>query len=516
MSEEILINVSPQETRVAIVENGLLQEVHIERTNKRGLVGNIFKGKVSRVLPGMQSAFIDIGLDRAGFLHVSDIVESHKELESSKFVSPVQETAINTLLREGQQILVQVTKDPLGSKGARLTTRISLPSRYLVYLPDHTAIAISQRIENTVERERLQQVILDYHMGDTRIAVNSSATNVIMHTAVQQSVLLKNGGFIVRTAAEGVGESELYKDIEYLYKLWDATSRMTRQASTPELIYQDLPLAIRTMRDLAHAGIERIRIDSRDTFERVIQFTREFIPECTDRIEHYIGERPIMDMYSVEDEIQRSLNRRVPLKSGGHIVIDQTEAMTTIDVNTGAFVGHRNHEETIYKTNLEASQVIARQLRLRNLGGIIIIDFIDMKSAEHRRQVLRALEKHLEHDRSRYIFSELTSLGLVQLTRKRTRESLEHILCEPCPACSGRGKVKTAETVCYEIFREIVREVRQFDAQKLLVVASEKVVAMLMDDESANVAELEEFIGKPITLQVEPEYSQEQYDIVPY
>jgi ribonuclease G len=516
MSEEILINVSPQETRVAIVENGLLQEVHIERTNKRGLVGNIFKGKVSRVLPGMQSAFIDIGLDRAGFLHVSDIVESFNELEPDKSVTPVQETAINTLLREGQQILVQVIKDPLGSKGARLTTRLSLPSRYLVYLPDHPTVAVSQRIEETAERERLQQAILAYHMGDSRMAVNSSASNVVMHTAVQQSVLLKRGGFIVRTAAEGVGESELFKDIDYLYKLWEATSRLTRQAAAPELIYEDLPLAIRTMRDLAHAGIEKIRIDSRDTYERVIQFTREFIPECTDRIEHYTGERPIMDMYSVEDEIQRSLNRRVPLKSGGHIIIDQTEAMTTIDVNTGAFVGHRNHEETIYKTNLEASQVIARQLRLRNLGGIIIIDFIDMKSAEHRRQVLRALEKHLEHDRSRYIFSELTSLGLVQLTRKRTRESLEHILCEHCPACSGRGKVKTAETVCYEIFREIIREVRQFDAQKLLVVASEQVVGMLMDDESANIAELEEFIGKPITLQVEPEYTQEQYDIVPY
>jgi len=516
MSEEILINVSPQETRVAIVENGLLQEVHIERSNKRGLVGNIFKGKVSRVLPGMQSAFIDIGLDRAGFLHVSDIMDAYNESETNRVVTNIQDIAINSLLREGQSILVQVIKDPLGSKGARLTTRISLPSRYLVYIPDQPVVAISQRIESAEERERLQQVILNFHAGEHRLAVNAPMDNVLMHTATTQNILLKKGGFIVRTAAEGIDGDEICKDIEYLYKLWDSTSQSARQATAPELVYEDLPLAIRTFRDLAHTGIEKIRIDSRETFERVIEFTRQFIPECTDRIEHYDSERPIMDMYSVEDEIQRSLNRKVPLKSGGHLIIDQTEAMTTVDVNTGAFVGHRNHEETIYKTNLEASQTIARQLRLRNLGGIIIIDFIDMKSAEHRRQVLRALEKHLEHDRTKYIFSELTSLGLVQLTRKRTRESLEHILCEPCPACTGKGKIKTVETVCYDIFREIIREVRQYDAQKLLVVASEQVVEMLMDDESANLAELEEFIGKPITLQVEPEYTREQHDIVPF
>ena len=516
MSEEILINVSPQETRVAIVENGLLQEVHVERTNKRGLVGNIFKGKVSRVLPGMQSAFIDMGLDRAGFLHVTDIVEAYNETDGNRVVTSLQDTAISSLLREGQQILVQVVKDPLGSKGARLTTRISLPSRYLVYIPEHPVIAVSQRIEDTAERERLQNIILAYHTGEQQLVANSTVSNVVMHTAVHQTTLLKKGGFIIRTAAEGIDAAEICKDIEYLYKLWDSTSQVARQASAPEIIYEDLPLAVRTIRDLAHTKIEKIRIDSRETFEQIGRFTRQFIPECTERLEHYTGDRPIMDMYSVEDEIQRSLNRKVPLKSGGYIVIDQTEAMTTIDVNTGAFVGHRNHEETIYKTNLEASQIIARQLRLRNLGGIIVIDFIDMKSAEHRRQVLRALEKHLENDRTKYIFSELTSLGLVQLTRKRTRESLEHILCEPCHTCSGRGKIKTVETVCYEIFREIIREVRQFDAEKILVVASEKVVTMLMDDESANVAELEEFIGKPISLQIEPEYTQEQYDIVPF
>jgi ribonuclease G len=513
MSEEILINVSPQETRVAIVENGILQEVLIERSSKRGLVGNIFKAKVSRVLPGMQSAFIDIGLERTGFLHISDIAETYNHFDDDSVVTNIQNASIKAVLQEGQDILVQVIKDPIGSKGARLTTRIAIPSRYLVYLPDHPLLAVSQRIDDQEERERLQKLILDYHASNNQLTVNSDMPEILdisHHTA-----LLSKGGFIIRTAAESVNESEICKDIEYLYKLWDTTNVLGQNATSPQLLYEDLPLATRTIRDLVYPGIEKIRIDSQESYERAKKFTQIFIPELIDSIELYQGERPIMELYSVEDEIQKSLNRKVPLKSGGHLIIDQTEAMTTIDVNTGAFVGHRTHEETIYKTNLEATQAICRQLRLRNLGGIIIIDFIDMVSAEHQRQVLRSLEKNLEKDTSKYILSELTSLGLVQLTRKRTRESLEHVLCETCPTCQGRGKLKTAETVCYEIFREIVREVRQFEAKKLLVVASQQVVDMLSDEESSNIAELEESIGRPISLQVEPLYSQEQYDIVP-
>ena len=326
--------------------------------------------------------------------------------------------------------------------------------------------------------------------------------------------MLAQGGYIIRTAAEGVAEDEIHKDMAYLHKLWDSTRVRSDSTIAPGIIYEDLPLVMRTMRDLVHSEIEKVRIDSKETFKRVMDFTKYFIPEFLGRIEYYPGERPILDLYSVEDEIQKALNKRVQLKSGGHLVIDQTEAMTTIDVNTGAFVGHRNLEETIFKTNLEAAQAIARQLRLRNLGGIIIVDFIDMQEPDHKRQVLRALEKHLERDHSKFTLSELTSLGLVQLTRKRTRESLEHVLCETCPTCSGRGSIKTAETICYEIFREILREVRQFDAQKLLVVASQSVVDMLLDDESTSVAELEEFIGRPITFQVEAKYTQEQYDVV--
>jgi ribonuclease G len=511
MSEEILINVTPQETRVAVLENGVLQEVYIERSRKRGLVGNIFKGRVSRVLPGMQAAFIDIGLERTGFLHLSDIIEPDS-YEAGNVVKDLQATAIETLLKEGQDILVQVIKDPIGSKGARLTTRLSIPSRFLVFLPDYPIIGISQKIENEEERERLRGIILETQKTVDQCA--SGDGTGIVQLPHEHNDILKQGGFIVRTAAEGITWEEIHNDINFLHKLWDSVNLKTGQIIAPAIIYEDLPLGMRVMRDLVRTGIEKVRVDSRETHNRILEFTLEFMPELANRIEYYPGERPILDLYSVEDEIQKSLNRKVQLKSGGHLIIDQTEAMTTIDVNTGAFVGHRNLEETIFKTNLEAAQSIARQLRLRNLGGIIIIDFIDMQEAEHARQVLRALEKHLERDNSKVSLSELTSLGLVQLTRKRTRESLEHILCEPCPTCNSRGTIKSRETVCYEIFREILREFRQFDAKKLLVVASQPVVEMCLDDESSSVAGLEEFIDRPISFQIEPLYTQEQYDIV--
>jgi len=512
MSEEILINVTPQETRVAVVENGVLQEIYIERSQKLGLVGSIFKGNVSRVLPGMQAAFIDIGLERTGFLHTSDIVTA-TDTPSTIDVDSIQQPAIESLLREGQELLVQVVKDPLGSKGARLTTRLSIPLRYLVFIPNHQYIGISQRIEDEAERERLRNIILNYQSENSALAESNNSNVTSFETAKYQTQLSK-GGFIVRTAAEGIPDDEIFRDMDFLHKLWDSVVVRAENTYPPSVVYEDLPLVMRTMRDLVHADIERVRIDSKETFKRVMEFSKKFIPEFLGRIEYYKGEHPILDLYSVEDEIQKALGKKVQLKSGGHLIIDQTEAMTTIDVNTGAFVGRRNLEETIYKTNLEAVQTITRQLRLRNLGGIIIIDFIDMQDAEHGRQVIRTLEKHLSRDNTKIAMSELTSLGLVQLTRKRTRESLEHTLCEPCPTCKGRSTIKTAETVCYEIYREIMREVRQFDANKLLVVASQDVVDMLLDEESSSVAELEEFIGRPISFQVESLYFQEQYDIV--
>jgi len=510
MSEEILINVTPHETRVAVVENGVLQDVHIERTRKRGLVGNIIKGRVHRVLPGMQSAFVDIGLERSGFLHVSDLMNTGAGLEPEAVAGALPSASIDTLLSEGQELLVQVVKDPIGAKGARLTTRISIPSRYLVFIPNHNMVGVSQRIEDDLERERLPRILTPTPTQDQAVAV-SAGGGAVLHTITPE---LSKGGFIIRTAAEGVEEEELYRDTDFLLKLWGSVSIRAKNTYAPALIHEDLPLVIRILRDVTHAQVEKIRIDSKETYIRVLEFSKHFIPDFLGRIEYYSGERPIMDLYAIEDELRKSLDRKVQLKSGGHLVIDQTEAMTTIDVNTGAFVGHRNLEETIYKTNLEAAHAIAKQLRLRNLGGIIIIDFIDMREPEHARQVLRTLEKRVETDHSKVSISEFTSLGLVQLTRKRTRESMEQILCEPCPSCNGRGTMKTPETVCYEIFREILREVRQFDGNKLLVIAAQPIVDMLVDEESASVAELEEFIGRPITFQVEPLYIREQYDIV--
>ncbi len=491
MSQEILVNVTPQETRVAVIENGVLQEIQIERSRKRGLVGNIYRGRVSRVLPGMQAAFLEIGDLRTAFLHVSDLSSPGTTVEIPENCRRNNDTPIENLIREGDMLLVQVTKDPIGGKGARLTTQIALPSRLLVYLPHGDCIGISQRIEQEEERERLRELVTSM--------VNEGETT---------------GGFIIRTAAEGASQEELAQDIEFLHRLWDSIGKEAEQGQEAGLIYRDLPLEMRILRDQVSDGIERIRIDSREACQRVQDFARKYVPELAARIEHYPGERPIMDLYSAEDEIQKALQRTVELKSGGHIVIDQTEAMTTIDINTGAFVGHRNLEETIFKTNLEAAQAIARQLRLRNLGGIIIIDFIDMHEPEHRNQVLRALEKCLERDHVKTSISEITSLGLVQLTRKRTRESLEQVLCESCPTCNGRGTIKTAQTICYEILREILREARQFDTQQLLVVASPEVVDMLTDEESTSVAELESFIERPIKLQADSSYRQEQYDVV--
>jgi len=488
MRDEILINVTPRETRVAIVENGLLQEIHIERASRLGLVGNIYKGKVKRVLPGIQAAFVDIGLERTAFLHAADIVptgDTPAMIEGD--TAKRQPEDISKLVNDGQEILVQVIKDPLGSKGARLTTQLSIPSRYVVYMPAMNNLGISQKIEDEDERQRLRDTVAD---------------------------LIEEGGYIMRTAADGASADELRDDIGFLHKLWQQIEERIPTTVSGQLVYIAMPLDVRMLRDLPLSAIDRIRVDSREAWQRLRDFSEKFIPGLVERIEHYPGERPIFDLYSIEDEIQKALESKVQLKSGGHLNIDQTESMTTIDVNTGAFVGHRNLEETIFKTNLEASQAIARQLRLRNLGGIIIIDFIDMIDDEHKRQVLRSLEKGMAGDRARHHICEVSPLGLVEMTRERTRESLEHILCESCPVCSGRGSVKTRQTTSYEIFREIIRESRLFEAEQFLVLASQDVVATLLDDESESLAELESFIGKPIKLQVEVGYSQEVYDVV--
>jgi ribonuclease G len=486
LSAEILINATPSETRVALVEGGMLQEVWLERDGRFGHLGNIFKGTVSRVLPGLQAAFVDIGLERTAFLHASDMTRNDPSLEQGESRVPL----IAELLRQGDTVIVQVIKDPLGSKGARLTTNISIPSRFLVLLPDVDTIGVSIRIEDQQERDRLKDLVATMRPPDGQ------------------------HGFIVRTNAEGVEPFALSADMSYLDKVWQTIKQRATQAKSGDCVYEEPALPLRALRDMMHANVDRVRIDSAAVFELAQKFAASFIPAWLNRIEAYDGERPIFDLFGIEDEIETALGRQVPLKSGGYLVFDQTEAMTTIDVNTGAFVGSRNQEDTIYKTNLEASQAIARQLRLRNLGGIIIIDFIDMSNEEHKRQVMRSLNRALERDQAKTGVCELSPLGLVEMTRKRTTESLEHRLCESCPTCNGRGTVKSAETVSLEVFREILRSGRQFEATKLMVLAAPSVVSQVMDEQSGVVAELEELIGRSIRFQTEEQYSQEQFDVV--
>ncbi|MFC3095269.1 ribonuclease G [Alteromonas sediminis] len=486
MSAELLINVTPSESRVALIENGILQEIHVERHTKRGLVGNIYRGRVSRVLPGMQAAFVDIGLEKAAFLHASDIV-LHSELEGEVTASQIEKQDIRELVRDGQDIVVQVVKDPIGTKGARLTTDITIPSRYLVFMPSVGHVGVSQRIEDEQERERLKDLVQQY-CDD-------------------------NGGFILRTAAEGVNEQELSQDAAFLKRLWNKIqSRLKKNKN--HVLYEDLPLARRVVRDFVGTELDRIRIDSNLTFQELQHFTKEYVPELHKKLEYYRGERPIFDLYDVENEAQRALERRVDLKSGGYLIIDQTEAMTTIDINTGAFVGHRNLEETIFNTNIEATLAIARQLRLRNLGGMILIDFIDMTEPDHKRRVLHSLEMATNKDRAKINIHGFTALGLIEMTRKRTRESLEHILCGECPVCKGRGSIKTIETICFEVMREIVRVNRAYDADKFVVYASPAVAEALLGEESHMLAELEVFVSKQIKVQTEPLYNQDKYDVV--
>ena len=486
--EEFLINFTPQETRVAILQQGVVQELHIERTNGRGIVGNVYLGRVARVLPGMQSAFIDIGLERTAFLHVADIWT--QKGNGSGGVVGEGPRPIERILSEGQQLMVQVLKDPIGTKGARLSTQVSLAGRLLVDLPQEKHIGISQRIEDETARETLR----------TRIQAQLPDDEA--------------GGYIARTVAENATEAELADDIAYLRRLWSEIRHRGEQAQAPFMLHHDLTLAQRLLRDLVSLDTRRIIIDSRENFQKLSAFAEEFMPQLASLLTHYNGERPLFDLHGVEDEIQRALARRVDLKSGGYLIIDQTEAMTTIDVNTGGFVGLRNFDDTIFKTNLEAAQTIARQLRLRNLGGIIIVDFIDMESTEHRAAVLAEFDKALARDHTRITVNGFTALGLVEMTRKRTRESLAHVLCEPCPTCGGRGEVKTAQTVAYEILRELLREARQFNAREFRLLAAPSVIDLFLDEESQSMAMLSDFIGRPVSLHAEPGYTQEQFDIV--
>lgn len=491
MQQDILINWSPQETRVAVVEYGAVQELHVERTLERGLVGNVYLGKVVRVLPGMQSAFIDIGLARAAFLHVADLMSSinSRHADADGAASPAAAPKpIEKQLFEGQAIMVQVLKDPIGTKGARLTAQVSIAGRLLVFLPQDNHIGVSQKIPSA-QREELRQR-LQALTGDM------------------------GGGFILRTNGEDAMDAELGEDIAYLRKTWSRIKDAALRLPPTSVLHQDLSLLQRVLRDMVVENTLSIRIDSREQFEQLKLFATEFMPATLQRLQLHGGERPIFDLFNIDEEIAKALGRRVDLKSGGYLIIDQTEALTTVDVNTGGFVGARNFDDTIFKTNLEASLAIARQLRLRNLGGIVIVDFIDMVQASHRDAVLAEFQKQLARDRIKTHVNGFSALGLLEMTRKRTRESLAHQLCEPCSACMGKGVVKTARSIGYDILREILREARQFNPREFRVIASPKVIELFLDEESQHLAGLSDFIGKPISLQAEAAMAQEQYDIV--
>jgi len=491
MQQDILINWSPQETRVAVVENGAVQEVHVERTLERGLVGNIYLGRVARVLPGMQSAFIDVGLARSAFLHVADVWHPHESVAEGEMPPPPK--PIEKQVFDGQALMVQVIKDPIGAKGARLSTQISIAGRLLVFLPQDVHIGVSQKIPLDL-REALR-----------------ARLSALAAQGVEDG---KTGGFILRTNAEDASDAELLEDIAYLRKTWASIRQAAQCQPAPSLLHQDLSLLQRVLRDLAGEYTQSIRIDSHEQFHALLAFGRAFMPAAAARLQHYKGERPIFDLYGIDEEIACALGRRVDLKSGGYLVIDQAEALTIVDVNTGAFVGARNFEDTIFKTNLEAAQAIARQLRLRNLGGIVVIDFIDMTDADHQQAVLAELQKQLMRDRVKTQVGGFSPLGLVEMTRKRTRESLAQMLCQPCAQCGGAGRMRTARTVAYDILREILREARQFDPKEFRIIAAPAVIEMLLDEESQHLAGLSDFIGKPIALSAESAMGPDQYDIV--
>ncbi len=506
MSVELLVNASPYETRIARVENGLAEELYIERERERGIKGNIYKGRIQRVLPGIQAAFVDIGLPKAGFLYAGDIAIPEDDVNG--YIEPVQEAGddeafedekktveakravppISSLLEEGQEIVVQVSKEPIASKGPRLTTLISLAGRYLVYLPNFRHVGIARRIEDTAERDRLMDI--------------------------GRALLPETGGLIIRTVAEGRHLFELEQDLKFLLRLWKDIEKRLKHAAPGSMAHMDLSLYLRVMRDYVDDEVEKIHVDSRDAYDRMKKFARRFMPEIVKRLYYYPGERPIFDLYGVEEEINRALQRRVPLKSGGSIVIEQTEALTAIDINSGSFVGSRNLEETSFKTNLEAVQEIVHQLRLRNLGGIIVVDFIDMEEEESKSRLMEMLAEALSRDKAKTNIIRMSELGLVEMTRKRTRDSLGRTLLRDCPLCHGSGRTKSLTTLCYQIFREVMAEARAYPCNKLMIVAHPDIIDILVGEESENVERLERFVNKQISLNSSPELAPDQYEIV--
>lgn len=517
MSAELIINADFFETRVALVESGQVAEFHVERSSGRGIGGNIYRGRVVRVLPGMQAAFVDVGLEKAAFLYVTDIHHPMGEMEqlllnscvaeaedsvsqedpshmgedlqdALEFPRHCTEIPIEERLQEGQDILVQVAKEPIGSKGARITTHITLPGRHLVLMPTMDHVGVSRRIENEKERKRLREIMC--------------------------AIKPPHYGFIVRTVAEDAEPEKLKAEVDFLMKLWESIQRRSEHAAVPSLVYQELDITLRAVRDLFTKEVDRLVIDSESEYQKILNFTEAFMPSLQHSVELYDGEEPIFDAYGIEMEVQRALSKKIWLKSGGYIVIERTEALTAIDVNTGRYVGKRNLEETILKTNLEALKEIAYQLRLRNIGGIIIIDFIDMEKETNREKVCNALKDAMRRDKSKTNILGMSELGLVQMTRKRTRESIGQVLCEPCFYCEGTGYLKSKQTVCYEILRELEREKSDFLGQSIMVMVHPEVAARFYDEERCHLEHIEERLNACIMVKADPNIHLDQYDVV--
>jgi ribonuclease G len=499
MSSEIIVNAGREETRVALLENGLVTEIYIDRKKDRGVAGNVYKGRVMKVLPGMQASFVDIGLEKAAFLYVGDVFDSTSEytplmedegleLEVEPKRKRSHSTQIEDLLQEGQDILVQVSKEPISTKGARVTTYISIPGRYLVMMPGVNHIGVSRRIEEIEERHRLREIVSRLRKPNT--------------------------GYIIRTASQGRSEDEFNTDVEFLSRLWETIQRKREKASSPSLLHNELDLVFRVIRDVFTRDVDKLVIDAPEEYDRVKEFVDSYVPQLSRRVKPYEGDDPIFEHYGVEIEISRALGRKVWLKSGGYIILDQTEALTTIDVNTGRYVGKRSLEDTILKTNLEAVREIAYQLRLRNIGGILILDFIDMEREDNRRKVYAALQEALANDKAKTTISHISPIGLIEMTRKRIRESLGRTLCDTCPYCEGRGYVKSSRTICYEVFRELRRAFTGAEEKKALVTVNSVVADMLYDEERQGVEELEKEFQKKIVIKADPNLHQEQYEVV--
>jgi ribonuclease G len=500
MTKDLVINTTSHETRVALLENGHIAELYIERSRERGIVGNVYKGKVIRVLPGMQAAFVDIGLEKAAFLYVADVLDEMEAVE--QFVDGAQHHAsteevvdehpplppIEELLQEGQELLVQVAKEPIGTKGARITSHISLPGRHLVYMPTVDHVGISRRIENEDEKTRLRTLV--------------------------EQIRPQGTGFIVRTAAEGKSGEDLKADMDFLVGLWQEVLRRKETSGAPSLIHSDLDVTSKVLRDILSEEVDRIVVDSQQEHDKIVRFISTFMPKLKYKIELYLDEEPIFDAFGLEVEISRALGRKVWLKSGGYIIIEQTEALIAVDVNTGRFVGKHNLEDTILKTNLEAVKEIAYQLHLRNLGGLIILDFIDMEKEVHREKVSSALEEILKKDKSKTNILKISELGLVEMTRKRVRESIGRTLCESCPYCEGKGYVKSRTTMAYELFRELRRELRNLPGYRITLQVHPEVAAVLSDEERHGIEELERRYEKQISITPRPGYHVEQFDIL--